>query len=346
MSKVVMTRGKFDGINACADARGVIAAAAMDQRGSLQKAIATSRGEGGKATAEDLIQFKIAVAKILTKYASAILLDPEYGLDALKVRAPGSGVLLAYEKTGYDATVKGRLPDLLDEWSVLRLVEAGANAIKILLYYDPYDDEAINRVKHAFIERVGGECAASDVPFFLENIYYDDTPGVSDLDQARRKPEAVTRYMEEFSNPRYHVDVLKVEVPIDMRFVEGTRAFKGTAAYTRADAMRLFRESASAARKPFIYLSAGVSDEVFHETLELATEAGTRFAGVLCGRATWQEGVPVYAREGIGALEAWLEDKGVKNITAVNEILAKGAHPWWEVYGGKDNITVVERVIS
>ena len=110
--------------------------------------------------------------------------------------------------------------------------------------------------------------------------------------------------------------------------------------------MRLFRESASAARKPFIYLSAGVSDEVFHETLELATEAGTRFAGVLCGRATWQAGVPVYAREGIGALEAWLEDMGVKNITAVNNILAKGAHPWWEVYGGKDNITVVERVIS
>src|SRR5436189_1712199 len=84
MSKVVMTRGKFDGINACADARGVIAAAAMDQRGSLQKAIGTARGEGGKATAEDLSEFKIAVTKILTKYASAILLDPEYGLEALK----------------------------------------------------------------------------------------------------------------------------------------------------------------------------------------------------------------------------------------------------------------------
>src|SRR5262245_55169826 len=89
MSKVVMTRGKFDGINACADARGVIAAAAMDQRGSLQKAIGTARGEGGKATAQELSQFKVAVAKILTKYASAILLDPEYGLDAAKVRAPG-----------------------------------------------------------------------------------------------------------------------------------------------------------------------------------------------------------------------------------------------------------------
>jgi tagatose 1,6-diphosphate aldolase len=35
-----MTRGKFDGINAVANDQGVIAAAAMDQRGSLRKAIA------------------------------------------------------------------------------------------------------------------------------------------------------------------------------------------------------------------------------------------------------------------------------------------------------------------
>jgi tagatose 1,6-diphosphate aldolase len=61
---------------------------------------------------------------------------------------------------------------------------------------------------------------------------------------------------------------------------------------------------------------------------------------VLCGRATWQEGIPVYAREGVGALEAWLEDRGVKNIEALNQVLARGAQPWWTVYGGKDNIQV------
>src|SRR5947209_11880102 len=126
---VTMSKGKFEGINACASEKGVIAAAAMDQRGSLQKAIAKARGDGGKATAEDLSAFKTAVTRVLTKHATAILMDPEYGLDAIKVRAPGAGVLLAYEKTGYDASVKGRLPDLLPEWSVRRLVEAGADAI-------------------------------------------------------------------------------------------------------------------------------------------------------------------------------------------------------------------------
>src|SRR5215204_58229 len=173
-----MTRGKFKGITACAGDDGVIAAAAMDQRGSLQKAIAKARGENGKANPDDLAQFKTAVTEVLTPHATAILMDPEYGLEALKRKAPGTGVLLAYEKTGYDATVKGRLPDLLDEWSVTRLVEKGADAVKILLYYDPDDDAHINTVKHAFIERVGSECRANDVAFFLEPVTYaDDVSG-------------------------------------------------------------------------------------------------------------------------------------------------------------------------
>ena len=342
MSTVVMSKGKFEGINACADERGVIAAAAMDQRGSLKKAIAKARGDGGQATSADLSAFKATVTEVLTKYATAILMDPEYGLEAIKHRAPGTGVLLAYEKTGYDANVKGRLPDLLDDWSVRRLVEAGADAIKILLYYNPFDDESVNTIKHAFLERVGAECAALDVPFFLEPLAYDDAIGdEKGFEFAKKKPDYVARYMEEFSKPRYGVDILKVEVPVNMAFVEGTQAFKGQAAYTRNDALRLFRETASAASKPFIYLSAGVTDEVFRETLELAAEAGTDFSGVLCGRATWQDGIPVYARDGVDGLRAWLEDRGVANIQMLNAVLAKGAKPWWTAYGGKDNIELV-----
>ncbi len=342
MAKVTITKGKFAGINACADQNGVIAAAAMDQRGSLQKAIAKARGENGKATDEDLGVFKTSVTRILTKHASAILMDPEYGLEAIKHRAPDAGVLLAYEKTGYDVTVKGRLPDLLPEWSVLRLVEAGADAIKILLYYNPFDSEQVNTIKHAFIERIGAECAAVDVPFFLEPIAYDDELGDDKgIEFAKRKPEYVTRYMEEFSKPRYGVDVLKVEVPVNVKFVEGLRVFGGQKAYTREEAKGFFRSAAQASTKPFIYLSAGVTDEVFRETLELAAEAGTPFSGVLCGRATWQDAIPIYAREGVGALDAWLEDRGIHNIKLLNEVLSKGAKPWWDFYGGKDQIEVV-----
>jgi tagatose 1,6-diphosphate aldolase len=347
MAKVKMTRGKFEGISACANKQGVIAAAAMDQRGSLKKAIAKARGEGGQATVDDMRAFKASVTKVLTKYASAILMDPEYGLEAIKGRAPGTGVLMSYEKSGYDVNVKGRLPDLLPEWSVRRLVEAGADAIKILLYINPFDEAKINAVKYAYIERIGAECVALDVPFFLEPLAYDDAVGdEKGFEFAKVKPKYVTAYMAEFSKPRYGVDVLKVEVPVNMKFVEGTHAFGGQAAYTRKQAMEFFRSAASAATKPFIYLSAGVTDEVFRETLELAGEAGTSFSGVLCGRATWQDGIPVYAKDGSAALERWLSDRGVQNIQALNEILAKGARPWWTAYGGKENIELVDLPIK
>jgi tagatose 1,6-diphosphate aldolase len=342
MAKIRMSKGKFDGINAVANEKGVISALAIDQRGSLSKAI--SKSKGSAASDADLSEFKVLVSEVLTPYASAILLDPEYGLEAVKHRAKNAGVLLAYEKTGYDATVKGRLPDLLAEWSVRRLAAAGADVIKLLLYYDPDDDPKINTVKQAFLERVGAECRANDMPLFLEPICYSDTIGdEKGIAFGRAKPGKVTKYMAEFSQPKYGVDVLKVEVPINMRYVEGSRANSdGQVAYSRQQAKEYFRSAAAAATLPFIYLSAGVSDEVFRETLELAAEADTPFAGVLCGRATWQEGIPEYGKGGAKALRAWLSDTGVKNIQALNAVLAKGAKPWWDFYGGRQNIEVID----
>jgi tagatose 1,6-diphosphate aldolase len=127
-----------------------------------------------------------------------------------------------------------------------------------------------------------------------------------------------------------------------MKFVEGTSAYAGSnAAYTRKEAMEHFKEAAAITSLPFIYLSAGVTDDVFRETLALAAEAGVSFNGVLCGRATWQDGIAIYGKEGIKALENWLSDRGVQNIQSLNEVLNKGARPWWNAYGGKDNIEIV-----
>lgn len=341
MVKVTLSKGKVAGINSCADEHGVIAAAAMDQRGSLQKSISKARG-GAPVSAEEMTQFKTAVTQVLTKHASAILMDPEFGLPAIAARAPGAGVLLAYEKTGYDTIDDSRMPDLLPEWSVRRLAAAGATAIKVLLYYNPDHPARINTVKQVFIERIGSECKAEDIPFFLEPVCYNDALGdAKGLEFAKAKPALVKATMAEFSKPEYGVDVLKVEVPVNMSYVEDTSTFKGVRAYSKAEAMDLFRESASVAQKPFIYLSAGVSDDVFRETLELASEAGTPFSGVLCGRATWQDGIPVFAVSGYNALIDWLEDRGVQNIKALNQVLAKGAKPWWDFYGGKNNLEIV-----
>lgn len=108
--------------------QGIISALAFDQRGALKQMMAAH--QEGEATVTQIETLKVLVSEELTPYASSILLDPEYGLLATKVRANQTGLLLAYEKTGYDATTTSRLPDCLVEWSVKRLKAAGADAIK------------------------------------------------------------------------------------------------------------------------------------------------------------------------------------------------------------------------
>jgi tagatose 1,6-diphosphate aldolase len=173
---------------------------------------------------------------------------------------------------------------------------------------------------------------AADVPFFLEFVGYEEGVDEKGIEFAKKKPAVVTRSMEEFSKPQYAVDVLKVEVPITMAYVKGTRACKGDSAYTRDEAKEHFRRAAAAARKPFIYLSAGVSNDTFTEALDLAAETGVNFSGVLCGRATWKDAIPVYGKQGVKALEDWLNDQGVKNIKNVNGRLT-AAKPWFSFYG-------------
>ena len=327
-----ITPGKLAGMKAVSDKRGVIAAAAMDQRGSLQKALAK---ESGRQVTDAMIEeFKALVAEVLTPHASAILLEPEWGIGPSRKRAKNAGLLLAYEKTGYDANTPGRQGDLLNDWSVRRLKEVGADCIKILLYYAPSDPAAINTQKHAWVERIGDECRANDIPFFLELIGYEDGLDEKGLEYAKKKPDVVAKSMAEFSKDRYGVDVLKVEVPINMKFVQGSSVNTGECAYTRKEAKRLFLKSAKAAKKPFIYLSAGVTNAEFTESLALAGESGVRFSGVLCGRATWKDGIPIYAKEGAAAFRRWLSTQGVENIKNVNAAL-KAASSWYGFYGAK-----------
>jgi len=122
----------------------------------------------------------------------AILLDPEFGLAAAAARSRNAGLLLAYEATGYDNTQPGRLPDLLPHVSVKRIQDWGADAVKILIYYSPFDDPNGNDIKHAFVERIGGECEYYQMPFFLEFVGYDPAGGdEKGVEFAKKKPQVV-----------------------------------------------------------------------------------------------------------------------------------------------------------
>jgi tagatose 1,6-diphosphate aldolase len=328
-----ISRGKWAGLQAVSDDRGIIAALAIDQRSALRKLMAKAQGANADAVPGEMLeQFKEAVSRVLTPHTSAILLDPEYGLAAAGVRAKNSGLLLAYEQTGYEKGDTGRLPRLLPGYSVRRLIAAGADCIKVLLYYSPSSARAVNDQKHVWVERVGAECVAADASFFLELVCYDEEMDAATIEFARSKPEIVARSLEEFSKPQYAVDVFKVGVPVNPAFVEGIATHGGTVAYTQAEALEHFRRADAASKRPFIYLSEGVGTQLFRAALRLAAMSGSRFSGVLCGRATWNDGVGIYMRSGKTALEDWLGSTGVKNVQAIDELLS-AATPWFRFYG-------------
>src|SRR5207247_8500690 len=113
---------------------------------------------------------------------------------------------------------KERRTRLLEGWSVEKACRAGAHAIKVLLYYHPNASEETNRHQKELVRRVGEECARYQLPFLLETVAYaieeesTDSPAY-----ARRKPDLVIRSAEEFSQPEYQVDILKLEFPADLK---------------------------------------------------------------------------------------------------------------------------------
>src|SRR5437764_15365058 len=187
---VKLSLGKRKRLESVSDARGVIAALAIDQRDALRSLFSAElRIEKHAVPREQVEEFKSIVVRALSPHASAVLLEPEYGLPAAAQRASTSGLLMAYEVSGYDPSVPGRIPRLLEGWSVRRLLDAGAQCIKVLLYYALSDAPELMDRKRAWVERVGWECAVPVVPFFIAIVPYQ--AGVEDQSRefARCKPE-------------------------------------------------------------------------------------------------------------------------------------------------------------
>ena len=324
---MVLTEQKRKYMEKLSDENGIISALAFDQRGALKRLMA--QHQEAEPTVEQMEELKVLVAEELTPYASSMLLDPEYGLPATKALDKNAGLLLAYEKTGYDTSSTKRLPDCLDLWSAKRIKEQGADAVKFLLYYDVDSSDELNQQKQAYIERVGSECVAEDIPFFLEILAYDEKiADASSVEYAKVKPRKVIEAMKVFSDPRFNIDVLKVEVPVNVKYVEGFG--DGEVVHTKAEAAAFFKEQDEATNLPYIYLSAGVSAKLFQETLVFAHESGANFNGVLCGRATWAGSVKDYIEQGEEAARKWLRTTGFENIDELNKVLQKTATSWKE----------------
>ena len=317
-----VSKAKYENLKRLSNEDGVIAALAIDQRGSMEKMMGKANPDLNNV--EGISEFKRLVAEKLTPYASSILLDPIYGLTGIKATDENAGLILSYEQTGYDEYDEERLPRLIELESGLRLKEKGADGIKVLLYYDVDDREETNKKKKAWVERVGYECQALGLPYFLEILTYDaKMESEKTPEYAKIRPRKVIEATKVFSDPRYLVDVLKVETPIDMNHLEGYGQKESL--YTKEEALKYFKDQSDATDLPYIYLSGGISASLFQDMLRIARESGAKFNGVLCGRATWIDSVDIFGKDQEEAAK-WLDETGKENITSLNEVLKETAY--------------------
>ena len=318
-----VSKAKYENLKRLSNEDGVIAALAIDQRGSMEKMMGKANTDLNNV--EGISEFKRLVAEKLTPYASSILLDPIYGLTGIKATDENAGLILSYEQTGYDEYDEERLPRLIELESGLRLKEKGADGIKVLLYYDVDDREETNEKKKAWVERVGYECQALGLPYFLEILTYDaKMESEKTPEYAKIRPRKVIEATKVFSDPRYLVDVLKVETPVDMNHLEGYGQKESL--YTKEEALKYFKDQSDATDLPYIYLSGGISASLFQDMLRIARESGAKFNGVLCGRATWIDSVDIFGKDQEEAAK-WLDETGKENITSLNEVLKETAYP-------------------
>lgn len=327
--------GKWHRLRSLSDDQGRFRMLAIDQRGSLAQSIAKATGKGlDEITYEDLATVKALITKVLAPYATAVLIDPVYGCpQAYRHLPPRVGLLLATEKSRYQSAGtdgKERISFLIDDWSVEQTQYAGADAVKLLVYYRPDGSAAVRRHQEDLVQQIGQECDRRGMPFVLELLSYAVNEEGTDTAQfARNKPDLVLGSAAEFSKPQYKVDVLKLEFPADMKwtreFAHG--AFDGkerTPVYTLAEVCDFCYRLNNLSGVPWVILSAGVAITEFLAQVELATEAGA--SGFLCGRAIWKGAINFYPD--LTKVEGWLQTEGVYNIVRANAY-AYRARPWF-----------------
>lgn len=282
---------------------------AVDAGSGLAEQIRVARGKS--AQVDDLLTFKRAVIKTLGQGASMLLIDSTLGPQLLGEYPKTCEPIMAYEADVYRISEPDRMTVVPDDMQVADFAKMGMKHLKFFIYYAPNDDPELNRAKQNLVAEVGNACANEGLKFLMEPLVYDRQISAGSADFARIKPELVRRATEVFASPRFKADVLKVEIPLDMAFVEGI----GEPLISKEDALAAFADAGRAAGDiSLVYLSAGVSFDFFETSLKLAKEAGVDFSGFMCGRALWSDAIEVFGSRGEDALYAWLKTVGISRL--------------------------------
>jgi tagatose 1,6-diphosphate aldolase len=304
----ILTPGRWRGLIETSDAQNLFTILAFDQRGSL-----TDMMPAGWTYA-DVVEVKREAASVFSQHASAMLLDPIYGLDAALALARGCGLIVALEKSGYSGDSTYRRIEFYPEWTVRKIKQMGGSAVKLLIYYHPHAGVLTEELE-TLVQNIAAECHAHDLPLFLEPVTYSLKTDIakSSREFASELPALVRETAQRLSV--YRPDVLKMEFPVDAKFDTDETLW--------ASACAAISEVCDV---PWVLLSAGVNFDVFEKQVRVACQQGA--SGFLAGRAIWKEGVPMPPEDRI----RFMHEVGVARLQKLIDATHAHARPWTDFY--------------
>jgi len=297
--------GTYRHLTQCSTENGHFVVLAIDHRANLLDALNQSAGKDYSDKA--FSDFKLEVVDALIPDASALLIDPAYGMArgiAKGIIGTQHGILLPLEVTNYNIHPSERELSFIKGWSIEKLKYSGGTGVKLLLNYHPDAETAPQ--KHEMVRRIIDDCKRYEIPFFLEPIAYALPPNNTLTSKAKRR--IVIKSAKTFA--KMGVDVLKVEFP----------ALPTDNEATWQDAVTEL--NAACGDTPWVLLSAGVAFETFRRQTEFACKAGA--SGVIVGRAVWAEAVTLQAAE----RHNFLQGEAKQRIKQLTKICADHATDW------------------
>jgi tagatose 1,6-diphosphate aldolase len=298
-----ITQGKLNGLENISNKAGFFIIAALDHRNSLKRMISPMEAENVPSSIVQTI--KTEFTKSLAPNVSAVLLDPEYGLNASdKKYRKAAGLIMSLEESGFVERGERRYTELLADWNVKKSKEAKADAVKVLLYYRP-DDES-SEAQLNLVKRVGKMCKDFDMLFICEPFVYS-LKGEADF--GSNLPHFVVETAEELSE---YVDVLKLQFPGDVK------------TQSLADLRKNCDELDAACKVPWVLLSGGIRYDEFLKQVEIASRSNA--SGIMVGRALWQE---AFEKKSLSEIVNFVNTESVARLKKLSIIVRNGM-PWFD----------------
>ena len=277
-------------LGALARESGTFAMVAMDQRESLRTMLA--QHHSAPVEDEQLVRFKLTVARELAPYASGFLIDRQYGFDevvAKRLIPRSCGLILAVD------VLEQPPGGVVEDTSLEDRVEPGpAVALKLLVIWRD-DAERPRRLETSrrFVELADRHGVLS----VLEGVVRD----------APDREAAIVEAAAELSS--VGPSLYKCEVPL-----------RG-----RADPGEIERRAAAidaAVACPWVVLSQGVEPDEFPAAVEAACRGGA--SGFLAGRALWTATLAAEDPTGL------LREHSVPRLRELGAIVDAHGRPWQE----------------